>query len=271
MLTYPLSSTGQSARSGKVAPPNVVRPPIQAHLQLVFGTRSDGKEAPQGSQIPVVFDPRDGGDICPRADPRRHAGGSGLRQVGSPGEARQGGTGQAKNLALKKGSGNGESPTSAALRQRQRDAVSARRMCRAADMRATSVEAVEARPGRSESRMPARAPVTNLWQAGRKTGQQEARHRARKHALTDARIEGSPDIPQGRSIHTPVRVGSAAMPAPFAMCRPSPLPAFPPSRQGRVAAPFSPDPGRLRPRRRNGSSHFPFGSFPRRSDPAMKC
>jgi hypothetical protein len=225
MLTYPLSSTGQSARSGKVAPPNVVRTPIQAHFQLVFGARSDGKERPQGSQIPAVYDPKDGGDICPRADLRRHAGGSGLRQVGSPGEARHGGTGQAMNLALKKGSGNGESPTSAALRQRQRDAVSAKRMCRAADMRATSVEAMKARPGRSESRMPARAPVTNLWQAGRKTGQQEARHRARKHALTDARIEGSPDIPQSRSIHTPVRVGSAAMPAPFAVCRPSPLPA----------------------------------------------
>jgi len=132
---------------------------------------------------------------------RRHAGGLGQRQVGSiQGSERNGDAGQAMNLAMRKRSGNGESPQPQRLGIGKGTRSRRTRMCKGGENTRTSCQAVDANPGRSESRMPARAPVTNLWPAGRKTGQREARHRARKHALTDVRIEGSPEIPR-RSAH----------------------------------------------------------------------
>ena len=65
--------------------------------------------------------------------------------------------------------------------------------------------------------MPARAPVTNLWQAGRKARQREARHRAPSMALKRKTPKVRRRHRKRKVIHTPVRVGSAAMPAPFAL------------------------------------------------------
>ncbi len=61
-------------------------------------------------------------------------------------------------------------------------------------------------------RMPARAPVTNLEAA--------CRGRMRRRAPSahwNCETEGSPEVTQGKSDHALVRVGSAAMPAPFAL------------------------------------------------------
>lgn len=76
-----------------------------------------------------------------------------------------------------------------------------------------------AQQGRSESRMPARAPVTNLWQ-GRPQGAGSERLDIGRQAYPGAEdAEGSPEASRARGVHALVRVGSAAMPAPFALCR----------------------------------------------------
>ena len=75
-----------------------------------------------------------------------------------------------------------------------------------------------AQQGRSESRMPARAPVTNLWQ-GRPQGAGSERLDIGRQAYPGAEdAEGSPEASRARGVHALVRVGSAAMPAPFALC-----------------------------------------------------
>ncbi|MBB3775728.1 hypothetical protein FHS52_001697 [Erythromicrobium ramosum] len=76
-------STGQIARSGKVAGWNVVRSPIQAHLQLVFGTRSNRNGKPQGLEVTGVLIPRMAVASVHALSWRRHAGGFGQRQVSS--------------------------------------------------------------------------------------------------------------------------------------------------------------------------------------------
>ena len=74
-----------------------------------------------------------------------------------------------------------------------------------------------AQQGRSESRMPARAPVTNLWQ-GRPQGAGSERLDIGRQAYPGAEdAEGSPEASRARGVHALVRVGSAAMPAPFAL------------------------------------------------------
>ena len=86
-----------------------------------------------------------------------------------------------------------------------------------------------AQQGRSESRMPARAPVTNLWQ-GRPQGAGSERLDIGRQAWPGS--EGKPKVRRRLSkrkvIHALVRVGSAAMPAPFALYGPvrSPSVAF---------------------------------------------
>lgn len=116
-LTYPRVSTGQIARSGKVAGADVVRTPIQAHFQPVFGARSNRNAKPQGLEEPEVFIPRMAVASVHAPIWRRHAGGFGQRQVGSiQGSERREVTGQAENLADWKNSGKpGESRHAAAL------------------------------------------------------------------------------------------------------------------------------------------------------------
>jgi hypothetical protein len=111
-LIYPLVSTGEIARSGKLSRENIVRSPIQAHLQLVFRTRNNRNRKPQGLEEPDVLIPKMAVTSVHAPVWRRHAGGFGQRQVGSiQGSERRDGTGQAKNLAERKCSGTGESPT----------------------------------------------------------------------------------------------------------------------------------------------------------------
>ena len=74
-------STGQIARSGKLAGWNVVRSPIQAHLQLVFGTRSNRNGKPQGLEVTGVLIPKMAVASVHALSWRRHAGGFGQRQV----------------------------------------------------------------------------------------------------------------------------------------------------------------------------------------------
>ena len=69
--------------------------------------------------------------------------------------------------------------------------------------------------------MPARAPVTKPWGASRKTpiarlGEQGQTSGA-KYALKPARRKVRQKSRTEQGVHTPVRVGSAAMPAPFAL------------------------------------------------------
>ena len=115
-LTYPLSSTDLIAPSGKVAVRNVVRTPIQAQFEPVFGARSDGNGQPQGLEVTGVLIPKMAVTSVHAPVWRGLAGGFGQRQVGSiQGSERRGGTGQAQNLAERKCSGNGVSPQAAAL------------------------------------------------------------------------------------------------------------------------------------------------------------
>lgn len=73
-----------------------------------------------------------------------------------------------------------------------------------------------ARQGRSESRMPVRAPVTKLREASRKAG--ETGPDIGRQARTAYREVVGPPVPRRKqSVHASVRVGSAAMPAPFAV------------------------------------------------------
>ncbi len=131
---------------------------------------------------------------------RWHAGGFGQRQVGSTqGSERRGGTGQAKNLAGWKCSGNGESPQAAALVTGKGTKASAEATARR-ERPEGSGPRTDAQARRSESRMPARAPVTNLLAASRKAGQREARHRAPSMA------------PRGRSGRFAGRIGHEGHP-----------------------------------------------------------
>ena len=78
----------------------------------------------------------------------------------------------------------------------------------------------------------ARAPVSNPGPKGRKTRRAGARHRAPSMPAANM-TEGSPDVMGAKGVHALVRVGSAAMPAPFAL---APLP------QGCDSQPASPLP-----------------------------
>lgn len=118
------------------------------------------------------------------------------------------------NLA---GSGDGERRKSgpAASPDRERSRVSAKRLCKAANIGDFGLRegaaGQERKPdagasaGDKSLARPAARPGSERLDIGRQ---------AWPHA-DDA--EGSPDATRARVIHTPVRVGSAAMPAPFAL------------------------------------------------------
>jgi hypothetical protein len=76
-LTYPLVSTGQIALGGKLDGSDVVRSPIQAHLQLVLGTRNNRNGKPQGLEVTGVLIPRMAVALVNALIERRHAGGLG--------------------------------------------------------------------------------------------------------------------------------------------------------------------------------------------------
>jgi hypothetical protein len=65
------------ARGGKLECSDVVRSPIQAHLQLVFGTRSNRNGKPQGLEVTGVLIPRMAVTSVHALIERRHAGGLG--------------------------------------------------------------------------------------------------------------------------------------------------------------------------------------------------
>ena len=168
-LTYPPVSTGQIARSGKPGLPDVARTPIQAHFQPVFGTRGNRNGRPQGSDTPEVFIPRMAVASVHAPIWRRHAGGFGQRQVGSiQGSERRGGTGQVREPGRAEVQRKRRKPPAAVLVNGKGTTASAKRRRGAKDRKAQAGR-TDATASRSESRMPARAPVTNLWR-GRPQG-----------------------------------------------------------------------------------------------------
>jgi hypothetical protein len=70
-------STGQSACGGKLAAWDVVRSPIQAHLQPVFGTQNNRNGKPQGLEVNGVLIPEMAVTFVNPLIERRHAGGFG--------------------------------------------------------------------------------------------------------------------------------------------------------------------------------------------------
>lgn len=167
-LTYPPVSTGHIAQSGKLTSGNIVRPPIQAHFEPVFGTRSNGNGKLQGLEVTGVLIPKMAVTSVHAPVWRGHAGGFGQRQVSSiQGSGRRGDTGQAKNLARRQKQRNGASPQPRQLAEGKGTKASAAAKARWRNSDGFGrMKDAEASP--SESRMPARAPVTNLWHAGRK-------------------------------------------------------------------------------------------------------
>ena len=166
---------------------------------------------------------------------RRHGGGFGQRQVGS---RRDRGDAVApdrpRTWPERKNSGTAKAPKpllDGSVKERGLGQAPAhgseRRSLRAKG---------RAQQGRSESRMPARAPVTKLRGCRSKGRKSEARHRAPSMRQRKARGKARRNSRRGWSIHTPVRVGSAGMPAPFALRAPhflGPAPDLRPRRTGR--------------------------------------
>lgn len=168
-LTYPLVSTGDPGESGKLRHADVARSPIQAHFQPVFGTQAAGKEEPQGSEFKAVLDPKMAVAHVPAPIERRHAQGFGERQAvsfeRSATQCRRTGREPGWNDTQRKGEspqppqnepvkGPAPRPGDCAWRRYPRPAGFG-----------------TAQQGRSESRMPVRAPVTKLWEASRKAGE----------------------------------------------------------------------------------------------------
>lgn len=158
LLTYPLASTGEIARSGKLGLQDVVRSPIQAHLQLVFGTQTNWNGKPQGREVPMVLIPKMAVKSSARWSRDGMHGASAQCKQARLRTARRGVTGQAMNRAGQKCSGNGESPQSAVFVTGN----TARSRPGNCAWQRTAEPPGKCRPqqGRSESRMPARAPVT---------------------------------------------------------------------------------------------------------------
>jgi hypothetical protein len=71
------------ALGGKLAGWDVVRSPIQAHLQLVFGRKTSRYKTPQGIEVLKVLIPRMAVTSVHALIERRHAGGLGQLQAAS--------------------------------------------------------------------------------------------------------------------------------------------------------------------------------------------
>ncbi|MBU2587860.1 MAG: hypothetical protein KJ872_07060 [Alphaproteobacteria bacterium] len=54
LLTYPPVSTGDPGKSGKLGLADVARSPVEAHFQLVFGTRINWNRPPQGLEVLMI-------------------------------------------------------------------------------------------------------------------------------------------------------------------------------------------------------------------------
>lgn len=158
MLIYPPVSTADPGESGKLGLADIARSPVQAHFQPVFGTQVNRNRKPQGLEVLVIYVPRMAVEHVHALIERRHARGFGPMQAGSfeKGATQFHRTGREPGRARKQR--KGESPQPAAIRigkgTRPRPSDCAWRR---------KVEPSgfgELQQGRSESRMPARAPVT---------------------------------------------------------------------------------------------------------------
>jgi hypothetical protein len=70
-------------RSGKVGGWDVVRSPIQAHFQPVFGTQVNGNSKPQGLEVLMIYIPEMAAEHVHAFIERRLGGGFGQMQAGS--------------------------------------------------------------------------------------------------------------------------------------------------------------------------------------------
>jgi hypothetical protein len=75
-------STGYQAGSGKLAPPDVARSPVEAQFQLVFGTQTNRNGKPQGLEVAEVFTSEMAVALVHAPAERGHAGGFGQEQAG---------------------------------------------------------------------------------------------------------------------------------------------------------------------------------------------
>ncbi len=202
-LTYPLVSTGQSRRSGKLRLRDVVRSPIQAQFRLVFGIGSDGNGGPQSLEVTGDFIPRVAVASVHAPIWRRHAGGLGQRQVGSlQGSERRGGTGQAENLARGECSGTAKAPSRSPW-QKGKGTRPRQERRRGGELGEAQAGRSDAQASRSEGRMPARAPVTNLWQGRSQDAGSERLDIGRQAwPQTQSEAEGSPEAGQAEGPST---------------------------------------------------------------------
>jgi hypothetical protein len=170
---------------------------------------------PLGLEVYEVFIPKMAVAIVHAPAERRHAGGFGRVQAGLLKRERRWATGQAGNLAGT-GDGNGRKFGSAASPDRKKDTVSAKRLRKAARIRGLRPE--KDASGR-ERKPDAGASAGDETLAGPVARPGSERLDIGRQVCPEASAaEGSPDAAEARDVHALVRVGSAAMPAPFAFC-----------------------------------------------------
>jgi hypothetical protein len=194
---------------------------------------------------------------------RRHGGGFGQRQVGS---RRDRGDAVAPDRPgtwpERRNSGNGESPQAADHRfgkgTRSRPSTCAWQRTPEPSGEGTGAAGQERKPDAGASA----GDETSLWPVARPC--ERGQTSGAKHAPAEARGKARRNSRQGWSIHTPVRVGSAGMPAPFAFCAapmPPPSARTAPESNRTNCAPTAPPRAPLRQR---------FAAFPARLVPQRR-